>query len=305
MRIISLIPSATEIACELGLIDQIVGISHDCDWPPEIEQKPILSEAIVNSEYPSADIDQIVRETIHNGMSVYHLDQDVLNALRPDLILTQELCEVCAPSFDDVQVAARIMDVAPQIISLEPKNITEILENILLVGEATSTEARAEAFVASAQSRIDHIRELAFDVDRQPRVLCVEWLSPIYVGGHWVPEMVDLAGGEPLGDPSEPSFEISWEDVLNFDPEIVVVMPCGFSPQRAAREMDLLTDYDEWEELRAVKNGQVFIVHGSYYFSRPGPRVIDGLEILANIIHPELFSDLELPEGSLFRWEDE
>lgn len=305
MRIVSLLPSATEIVCEIGLIDQLVGISHDCDWPSEVTNLPVLSEALVDSDYSSAEIDQIVRESLHNGMSVYHLDADLLHELAPDLILTQELCEVCAPSFDDVQRAAGILDKTPQIISLEPKSLEEILENIELVGNVTSAQDCASDLISHLQDRIDEVTRRAAELEYRPRVLCLEWLEPPFIGGHWVPEMAELAGGETLRDPGEHSVEISWDEVELFDPEIIVLMPCGFSPQRTAEEMHLLTEHECWDELRAVKNEQVFLVHGSHYFNRPGPRVVTGLEILAKLLHPELFPDLDLPEGSVYPWATE
>ena len=305
MRIVSLLPSATEILCELGLIDQIVGISHDCDWPEEISKKPKLSEAKVSYDYPSDEIDQIIRETLHNGMSVYHLDPDHLKHLNPNVILTQELCEVCAPSFDDVQEAASVLDDEPKIISLEPKNIGEILENIELVGYELGFEDRAVSLVDSLRSRIDRIHTRMEAVDNFPRVLALEWMAPLFTGGHWVPEMIEWAGGETMGEPSEPSIEINWDDVVNFDPEIIVMMPCGFSPSRIQEEMHLMYEDPAWEDLRAVKHEQVYLVHGSHYFNRPGPRIVTGLEIMASIIHPELMSDMAVPEGAVFRWEDE
>ncbi|MBI1729746.1 cobalamin-binding protein [Candidatus Acetothermia bacterium] len=304
MRILSLLPSATEIVCELGLSDSLVGISHDCDWPPEIKNRPVLSEAVVHSELSSDEIDQIVREALHNGMSVYHLDPEQFKVLQPDLILTQELCEVCAPSFDDVRMAAKILDSPPQIVSLEPHRVSEILENISLVGQLTKRTKQAKKVIAGLQTRIDQILSRADEFEEWPRVLCLEWLSPLFIAGHWVPEMVEWAGGVTMGEPGEPSLEISWNDVENFDPEIIILMPCGFTPERTARELDLLTNHESWGDLRAIKNDQVFITHGSYYFNRPGPRVVTGLEILATIIHPEIFAGLEIPEGALYRWED-
>jgi iron complex transport system substrate-binding protein len=304
MRIVSLLPSATEIVCELGLITELVGISHDCDWPPEIRNRPVLSDALIHSELSSDEIDRTVREALHNGMSVYHLDPEQLKALQPDLILTQELCEVCAPSFDDVRMAAKLIDSPPQIISLEPHRVSEILENISLIGQLTNKTQQAKKLIISLQTRIDRILSRADEFEEWPRVLCLEWLSPLFIAGHWVPEMVEWAGGVTMGETGEPSLEIAWNDVENFEPEIIILMPCGFTPERTTRELDLLSGHDSWSDLRAVKNDQVFITHGSYYFNRPGPRVVTGLEILATIIHPELFDDLEIPDGALYRWED-
>jgi iron complex transport system substrate-binding protein len=301
MRIVSLLPSATEIVCALGLEDELVGISHDCDWPPGLrDRKVVLSEAAVHSDMSSVEIDQTVKQLLHNGLSVYHLDAEKLQELRPDLILTQELCEVCAPSFAEVQNAATILDTAPKIVSLEPTSLDEILESILLVGALTDREERARELVAKLRARIERVRSRTESLERIPRVLALEWLAPLYVGGHWVPEMIELAGGESLGPPGEPSYEIVWIDVKNFDPQVIVLMPCGFSPERTLKEIDLLTSYEDWEELRAVKNGDVYLVHGPYYFNRPGPRIVVGLEILAKILHPELFKDVEIPKGSMY-----
>ncbi len=300
MRIISLLPSATEIICALGLSDELVGISHDCDWPPEIIGKPVLSQPAIPGDLSSREIDQIVRELVHSGLSVYHLDAEQLRALQSDLIVTQELCEVCAPSFSEVLKAAKILDVEPKIVSLEPTRLDEILENIELIGQLTNREAQAHKLIARLRGRIERVRACTERVEERPRTLAIEWLEPLFVAGHWVPEMVELAGGEPLGEIGEPSYEITWIDIERFDPEIIVLMPCGFTPEQTMQELDLLLDYENWGELRAVKDGQVYIVHGSYYFNRPGPRIVIGLEILAKIVHPELFSDLEVPEGSVY-----
>ena len=300
MRIVSLLPSATEIVCELGLIDELVGISRDCDWPPEVRNKPVLSQATVSSDMTSREIDQMIRELVHNGLSVYHVDAGKLRELKPDLILTQELCEVCAPSFREVVQAAKILDVEPRIVSLEPTCIDEILETVRLVGELTKREAQAEKLIAKLRKRIARVRQAAEHAEEHPRVLALEWLEPLFIAGHWVPEMIELAGGESLSLPGEPSYELDWNDIEHFDPEILVLMPCGFTPQHTMQESDLLVSYENWEELRAVKNEQVYIVHGSFYFNRPGPRIVIGLEILARLIHPEIFRGLELPEGSVY-----
>lgn len=306
-RIVSLLPSATEIVCELGLEDRLVGISHDCDWPPRIaEEKPVLSQAVVSGDSPSREIDQMVRERVHNGLSVYHLDQEQLRELQPDLILTQELCEVCAPSFTEVQQAARVLQGVghPNIVSLEPTTLDEVLESIVLLGQWVGREARARELTGELKERAQSVRERVRVRDAEsagfrPRVCALEWLSPLFVGGHWIPEMIEWAGAESMGEPGEPSFQVAAGDVFRFDPDIIVLMPCGFAPERTFAEFDLL-DHPGWEGLRAVERGRIFVVHGSHYFNRPGPRLVQGLEILARIIGPELFSDLELPEGSVY-----
>lgn len=302
MRIVSLLPSATEIVCALGLRDRLVGISHDCDWPPDLaREKAILTQAAVHEGMSSAEIDETVKAFTHRGLSVYRLDLEKLRELRPDLILTQELCGVCAPSSAEVREAVKILNTEPRILSLEPTRLEEILETIRAVGEATNTQERAEELIQELRARIDRVRSRTEARERRPRTLALEWLEPLYVGGHWVPELIELAGGEPPNPPGEPSYEIDWEAVEVFDPEVIVLMPCGFSPERALSELDLLFEYEDWEELRAVKDGEVYLVHGSYYFNRPGPRIVVGLEILAKILHPDLFEDVAIPEDAVIR----
>lgn len=303
MRIVSLLPSATEIVYELGLGDQLVGVSHDCDWPLEVLQKPKLSQAVVHSEMPSAEIDQIVRECLHSGLSVYHIDAEQLQRLEPDLILTQELCEVCAPSFDDVRQAVKLLYGQPQIISLEPHTIEDIFDNILTVGEVMGRVSLAQQVVAGLQRRVARIREKTERAEHHPKVCCIEWLDPLMIGGHWVPQMVEYAGGEDwLGEVGQPSRYADGEEIQRYDPEIIVLIPCGFSIERTLREVDVLTELEGWEELSAVKENQIFVVEASAYFNRPGPRIVTGLEILAEIVQPEIFFGLA-PSGAVLRWE--
>lgn len=303
MKIVSLLPSATEIVYALGLGDELVGVSHDCDWPPEVKGKPVLSQSLITSDLSSAEIDRLVRSRVQSGLSVYHLDQERLRALRPDLILTQELCEVCAPSFSEVQAAARILDREPEIISLEPTSLSDILDNIRLVGEVTDHEERAREVTSALQARIDRVATRAEDLEDRPRVVCLEWLEPLFLAGHWVPEMVELAGGETLGEIGEPSTEIDWMAIYHYNPDFLILMPCGFTPKRTFQELELLAEREGWDELRAVKNEQVYIVDGSSYFNRPGPRIVTGLEALATIIHPDRFADLDIPADSWYRIE--
>jgi len=301
MRIVSLLPAATEIVCALGLRRELVGISRDCDWPPGIrDEKEIVSEAVIHQGMSSAEIDQTVKELLHQGLSVYQLDTDKLRELKPDLILTQELCGVCAPALTEVKKAAKILDSEPKIVSLEPTNLDEIMETIESVGEVTGRLSQAHTLVTKVRRRIERVRAHAEPVERRPRTLAIEWLEPLYVGGHWVPEMIELAGGEAMNPPGAPSYEISWEDVEVFDPEVIVLMPCGFSPERTLKEIDLLLEYEGWGDLRAVKDGEVYLVDSSHYFNRPGPRIAVGVEILAKILHPELFEDIEIPKGSMY-----
>ncbi len=297
MRIVSLLPSATEMVCALGLADQLVGISHDCDYPPEIRNRPVLSEAIVTSDFRSGAIDVRIRNHVHKGTSVYHLDDRQLAALQPDLILTQELCTVCAPSYSLVRQAAKVLDADTRIVSLEPRGLLDILDTVLLVGELTGRQGQARALVDGLRARIDRVRADAGGRPT-PRVACIEWLDPIYVGGHWVPEMVEMAGGrDVLGMPREPSWVVEWDALVAAQPEVLVLMPCGFDVPRIKEEMALLTRRPGWEELPAVQSGRVYLTDATSYFSRPGPRIVTGLEILVQLLHPEVFSS-ELPVGS-------
>lgn len=300
MRIASLLPSATEMVCALGLADSLVGISHDCDYPPEIRSKPVLSEALVTTDLPSGMIAARIRGQIHKGKSVYHLDESQLAHLRPDLILTQELCTVCAPSYTLVQQAAKVLDASTKIVSLEPRGLLDILDNILLLGELTRAEQQAEALASAMRARIARVRVAAAGL-ATPRVVCLEWLDPLYAGGHWMPEMVTIAGGKDvLGKAREPSFVVSWDEMVAAEPEVIVVMPCGFDVARTRKEIHLLTERPGWQDLLAVRTGRVYLTDATSYFNRPGPRIVDGLEILATTLHPEVFSS-PLPSGAVQR----
>jgi len=300
MRIVSLLPSATELVCALGLADSLVAISHDCDYPPEVRGRPVLSEAIVTSSLPSGEIDARIRHHVHHGMSVYHLDERQLAALQPELILTQELCAVCAPSYSLVRQAARMLDAGTRIVSLEPQGLFDILDNILLVGALTGREPQARALADGLRAKIERVRA-ATAGQPAPQVACIEWLDPIFVGGHWVPEMVEMAGGRDiLGKPREPSFVVEWDEIVAAEPDVVVLMPCGFDVPRARQEIHRLTDRPGWEDLPAVRRGRVYLTDASSYFNRPGPRIVTGLEILARILHPEALA-MELPPGAYER----
>lgn len=299
MRIVSLLPSATEICHYLGILDEVVGVSHDCDWPPDIEDRPALSSTTIEEEASSGDIDQQVSEQMHAGRSLYHLNRDRLDDLAPDLILTQELCEVCAPAFDQVEEAARVMKGKTDVISLEPESLDDVLANIRTVAERTGTEERAEELIEHRKHIRREIEERVRDRNIKPRVLDLEWLDPPYIGGHWVPEMVEVADGQTMNDPGENACRVDWTDITAFDPEIAILMPCGFDTDRTRAEYDVLEERDEWNDLRAVHSGRVYNTHGSYYFNRPGPRLFTGLKILAKCMHPKRFRDFQLPEDAL------
>ena len=287
MRICSLLPGATEIAYLLGLGDQIVGVTHECDYPHEAKQKPVVVRSVIDSSQLSCpEIDRRVGELLQAGRGLYSIDEAAFLASGPDVILTQGLCNVCALDYDDVVKAAQRLPRMPAILSLNPHSLSDVLEDISRVGAATDRETAAEALVQDLRRRIDAvgIREPEY----RPRVVCLEWFEPLYVAGHWVPELVTLAGGfDPLGRKGEPSFKIEWQSVLDAKPDVILLMPCGFDVRRAVKESTPLRNLNGWSDLPAVKTGNVYALNGSAYFSRPGPRLINGLEILARIIHPD------------------
>lgn len=286
MRIVSLVPSATEIVASLGLLDALVGVSADCDFPPGIRGKQVLSVALVEAGLTSPAIDRRIRDHVHAGRSVYHLDSEQLARLHPDLILTQEVCAVCAPSYTLVRQAAKMRDTETRIVSLEPEGLADILDNIRLVGDLTGIGPRACAVVGAIQARIDGVVSRAGR--GRPRVVCIEWLNPLFVGGRWVPEMVTAAGGiDVLGTAGDASRAVDWEQVREVRPDVLVLMPCGFDIARTRAEIGLLRDLPGWTDLPAVRSGRVFLTDASSYFNRPGPRIVDGLEILAAVLHPE------------------
>jgi len=290
MRICSLLPSATEIVCALGLEDALVGISHECDYPPSVRAKPVLIRPRVDPSAPAAVIDQQVRELVGRGESIYSVDADLLRGLEPDLILTQDLCHVCAASPDDLGAALARFPRPPQVVTLSPHSLGDVWNDIGAVGEATGRRAKADELVRGLKERVAHVSQAcAGDASSRPRVVCLEWLSPLYVGGHWVPEMVALAGGEDvLGHPGEPSFRVSWDQVIEARPEVVLVMPCGYDASKALREFSELSLPPGWADLPAVKTRRVFAVNANSYFSRPGPRLVDGLEMMAGLLWPEM-----------------
>src|SRR6266487_2700661 len=296
MRICSLLPSATEIAFALGLGDQVVAVSHECDYPHEASNRPVLTKSAIHQKlHRSLEVD---REVEQRGGDIYEIDEKLLEKLKPDLILTQELCHVCAVSYTKVKEAARVLDTDTKIVSLEPTNLEEIVDNILLVGRMTNKLAEAEKLAAQMLQRINRVREKTQTVQNKPRVFFMEWLQPPWAGGHWIPQMVDYAGGvEGLGRIGEPSHRIEWKQVVEYKPEIIVLSPCGFDAIQVMEEAHLLASYQGWERIPAFQSSRIYAVNASAYFSRSGPRVVDGLEILAHIIHPELFQKNPYPEA--------
>jgi iron complex transport system substrate-binding protein len=297
MRICSFLPSATEIAFALGLGDDIVGVTHECDYPPAARTKPVVvNSAIDPNRIDSGEIDQKVREHLRSKASLYTIDSRRLQEARPDIILTQALCNVCALDYNDVVAASQTLEVEPKIIALNPHALADVFADVRLVGFATGKSAEAASLVFMLQEKVAEIARKT-SASQRPRVACIEWLDPIFSAGHWIPEMIELAGGRNgLAQPGQPSQRIDWRNVLEFRPEILVLMPCGFDVARTLRESGPLIRNPGWDEVPAVKSGRVFAVNGSAHFSRSGPRLIEGLEILAHIIHPEIFSSELKPE---------
>jgi iron complex transport system substrate-binding protein len=300
MRICSFLPSATEIVYALGLGENLVGVTHECDYPPEARSKPKVIASLINPEdLTSYEIDKAVSENYRAGKSTYIVDEDILRKANPDLILTQGLCDVCAVSGNQVIEAAKVLGKSPEIISLEPNTLDEILNTILLLGEVGERREQAKDLVNKLKSRTDEVRSLLGEEKDRPRVFSMEWLDPPYVAGHWIPEMVEIAGGEyGFGKAGKPSFKISWDEIFDFAPQVIILMPCGFNIERTLREVEILTSNEYWHRLPAVRKGHVYLVDANSYFSRPGPRIVDGLEILARIFHPELCA-FEIPPDSV------
>lgn len=291
MRICSLLPSATEIVYALGLGDQLYGVSHECDYPPEAAAKPTLIRSVFDqSSLSSLEIDHAVMERLRSGEGVYTIDLDRLRRADPDLILTQELCDVCAVPYSEVKRAVGQLSGQPRLLPLSPSLLGDVLQDISRVGEATGREEQAGFLVRRLRERIDRVTARTATAAERPATFCLEWADPLYVAGHWVPEMVEMAGGiDGLGVKGKPSVQIEWERVVKYAPEVVILMPCGFDVERAVREVPLLTRLPGWSDLPAVQRGQVYAVNATAYFSRSGPRLVDGLELLAKILHPELF----------------
>jgi iron complex transport system substrate-binding protein len=291
MRICSFLPSATEIVYTLGLGDQLHGVTRSCDYPAEALTKPIVVRSILDEEgLTSTDIDRIVKEHARNGQSVYHIDMEALRAADPDLILTQELCDVCAVGYQDVLTQVKDLPKTPRVVSLNPTSLEDVLHDVLTVGEVTGTSERARAAVALMRQRIDSVRQLAAQASTRPRVFCLEWMDPLFISGHWIPEMVEIAGGtDGIGNHGTPSSRITWDRVRAYEPEVVILMPCGADVPKTLSELNYVRALPGWNALPAVCHSRVYAVNASAYFSRSGPRLVDGLELLAQIIQPELF----------------
>ena len=286
MRIVSLVPHATELLFALGLGDDVVAVTHECDHPAAAQLLPHVTRDRLAGGLSAGEIDAAVRERTAAGEAIYELDEDLLNALEPDLIVTQALCPVCAVSYDDVRKVARAIATKPKVIALDPKTLGEAMGDIRTVAAATGARDAAVDLVARQRARIDRVKLAVRKAEHRPRVAAIEWFDPVFVAGHWTPQMIELAGGEDaLGFAGEHSEQTSWEMVAAARPEVVVCMPCGYDAPRAHLEAQLFA-----HELRRVGADRVVAVDAAAYFSRPGPRLVDGLELLAGILHPDLFA---------------
>ncbi len=286
MRIVSLVPSATEMLFALGLGPDVVGVTHECDFPPAVQELPKITRDALPPGLSSAQIDAAVKERTLAGESIYELDVDQLQALQPDLIVTQALCAVCAVSYDDVRAIADQLEPAPRVISLDPHTVGEVLADARTLAQETDAKDAAVELIGEASARIDRVR-LAVRGTRRLRVAALEWLDPPFAAGHWTPQLIEYAGGEDvLGFAGEPSEERTWEEIAASEPDVVIVMPCGFDAELAYREAEMHRD-----RLASLGAGEVVAVDAASYFSRPGPRIVDGLELLAHILHPELFPE--------------
>jgi iron complex transport system substrate-binding protein len=301
-RIVSLLASATEIVCALGLRDHLVGISHECDYPPEALDRPRVSRPRFDpAGLRSREIDRAVREALAEHGSVYVVDAERLGALRPDLVLTQAVCEVCAVPTASTEAAVATLPDPPRVVSLDAHDLEGIFRTVLELGEAAGARERAEAYVAGLRARVEAVRHRVEGLPR-PRVLALEWLDPPFVPGHWVPEMVEIAGGTILyGEPGRRSHEVSWDDLEGRDPDALVVMPCGLGLEASRAEAYAGADRLRSVARRAIESGRAFVVDASSFFNRSGPRVVDGIEILAALLHPGAIPDVALA-GRASRW---
>lgn len=297
MRICSLLPAATEILFAIGAGADVAGVTHECDYPPEAAALPSLIRPRIDVHAAPGEIDRQVREFTERGQSIYAVDGDRLREIGPDLIVTQDLCHVCAASSDDLAAALARVDSHPRLLSLTPRKLADVWQSICTLGEATGRTAAAAALAGKLEARARAV-ETATRPFAPVRALCLEWLDPPFVGGHWVPEMVESAGGIPLlARAGVPSVALDWREVLDSQPDVIVLMPCGYGLDKALAEYSRIRLPSEWWTLRAVRSGRVFAVDASSFFARPGPRLADGVEILARIFHPDL-AGVPVPPGS-------
>lgn len=297
MRIVSLLPSATEIICSMGLRDQLVGVTHECDYPPSVTGLPVVTQSFIPQDLDSAAIDALVRSQLSERRALYTLRHDVLASLQPDLIVSQALCDVCAVAADEVEQAACSLPGRPRVINLEPARLEEVFDTIAVVGEAADQPEAAAQAIAGLRERVNAVCERSGGIAQsdKPRVAMLEWLDPLFNAGHWTPQLVGMAGGhECLGNPFEPSTRTRWEQLVASDADVIFIAQCGFSTKRSLQDVSVLRKQPRWRALKAVQSGRVFVADGNAYFSRSGPRLVDSMEILAHALHPQVHP---LPAG--------
>lgn len=292
-RIVSLLPAATEIAAALGLMDQVVGVSHECDFPEQANERPRVTHCPVhNAKMASCEVDEWVRRALRDKGTIYTIDEPLLRKLQPDVILTQKLCDVCAVGHGTVAKLAQTLPGPPKVVNLEPSSLIDIFDDIRRVADACDARERAKKLIVNLSERVENVRERAATIPDRPRCFLMEWVDPPFCSGHWGPELVEIAGGlDSLGRKHQPSAQIEWEQVLDARPEVMVLALCGYDIERARRDYELLRRFPGFGSIPAVRSGQVYVANASAYFARPGPRIVDSLEILAGISRPTEFPE--------------
>ena len=300
-RVVSLLPSATEILYELGLGDRIFGVTHECNHPPEAAAKPQVIQSVIDTaSMTSSQINAATYNLLNQHQEIFRLDEEMLKAARPDLIISQETCEACAAHAGNLETALDILPKRPKVYSMDPHTLSDILDSVTELGNIMGSAARADEITRALRARIDRIAGVP--TQKRPRVLAVEWIDPLFTAGHWIPEMVGIAGGKNMiSTPGEYSRQMDVSEAVRADPDIIIMMPCGFDTKRTVTEYAALKENGEWCALRAVREGRVFAVDADSFFSKSGIRTVDGLEILARIIRPDHFPDIEAPAGSYAR----
>lgn len=292
MRIVSLLPSATEILCLIGLQDNLVGVSHECDFPAAVQSLPHVTRSAINARLDSLEIDRKVREQLQNEQALYHLNMDLLQKLKPDLIVTQALCDVCAVAATEVNAAACALPGNPEVINLEPMCLQEVFDTIAHVGDVTGKHRQAASALADLEGRVEKIRAGSAEIaaDEKPQVAFLEWITPLFNAGHWTPELIEYAGGiDCLGSKHQPSHTVTTQELMSANPEVLFVAQCGFKEARTEQDLPALTALPGFAQLPCSKQDQLYYTDGNAYFSRPGPRLVESLELMAHTLHPTLF----------------
>jgi iron complex transport system substrate-binding protein len=300
-RIVSFLPSATEVLYQIGAGDQIVGVTHECKFPEAAERKPrVINSSFNPAKMNSKEIDNKIIELMHYGRDIYVIDEEILKEAKPDLIVAQGVCEVCSPFTKEIKRAISILDYEPDVLILDPHDLDDILISIMKVAERVGRIKEGRKLVASLQNRIDSIRMRP--KGNKPKVICVEWIAPFFIAGHWIPQMVEIAGGiNGLNSCGKPSRRIDVNEIMKFNPDKIILMPCGFDIDRTLIEFEQVKTSNEWKSLLTIQNNEIFAVDAGKYFSKPSPRTVTGLEILAKIIHPDKFTDQLIPRNSFVK----